>query len=411
MEHKTVGVSGLKVLEDEGEGIVSAFVSVTGLKDNVKDIIEPGAYEKTLATRMPKGVWSHDWDKPISKTLDIKEILPGSDELPKTLPNGDSWPADAGALFVKMQFNMGTQRGRDAYSDVTFFGDQQEWSIGYNVPAGGAKMDSKAQARRINTLDLYEFSPVLFGAMPAARTSSVKEAQLAYKSLQGIDLDDWLSEVEEMKTLAGPGKLETKALPGETDDDDQLEFDFTELQEKGLLSAENVTLLKKAIGVLTEVLDAAIPSEKKSEVKTAFTGIEVKEFMDIVDAVDAADVLDEKSIEEFMDMGELFDAAVKSEDTEGIESYAESLLDLIDDQMESAGQDATDGLKAMANAIASIMTKMMDEEEEEEDPENEAVDPAEKEKEEKAGQPIQLDSTDLASVMDIKGLEDFLSSH
>ena len=60
MEHKTVGVSGLKVLEDEGEGIVSAFVSVTGLKDNVKAIIEPGAYEKTLATRMPKGVWSHD---------------------------------------------------------------------------------------------------------------------------------------------------------------------------------------------------------------------------------------------------------------------------------------------------------------------------------------------------------------
>ena len=44
LEYKTVGVSGLKVLDPEN-GIIETFVSVTGLQDNVKDVIHAGAYE------------------------------------------------------------------------------------------------------------------------------------------------------------------------------------------------------------------------------------------------------------------------------------------------------------------------------------------------------------------------------
>lgn len=87
----------------------------------------------TWLARRDGTVWftgnSHDWDTPVSKTLSVKELLPGDKELPRRMPNGDPWPAGAGALKVKTQFNLDTQRGREAYSDVTFFGDEQEWCV------------------------------------------------------------------------------------------------------------------------------------------------------------------------------------------------------------------------------------------------------------------------------------------
>lgn len=168
---------------DLGNGMIEAIVSITNMEDNVKDIILPGAYEKSLKTRTPKGVWHHSWTDPIAKTHEIKELLPGDPLLPDTLPDGKPWPADAGALYVKMEFNLNTDKGRNAYEDVKFFGDSQEWSIGYKV--GEGKAYKKNGIRHIEELDLYEYSPVLFGAMSSARTTTVKNAQLAYKSLIG----------------------------------------------------------------------------------------------------------------------------------------------------------------------------------------------------------------------------------
>jgi hypothetical protein len=177
VEHKALFGGSTKVLSAE-EGIVEAIVSVTGIVDEVKDVIVPGAYAKTLAARLPKGVYSHGWDQPVSKALSVKELMPGDPNLPKKTARGEPWPREAGALMVKAQFNLNTQRGRDAYEDVKFFGDEQEWSIGYNVPTGGSRIDHKKGIRYIDSLDLFEFSPVLFGAMPMAGTHSVKRAGL-----------------------------------------------------------------------------------------------------------------------------------------------------------------------------------------------------------------------------------------
>lgn len=182
MEHKALPIADFHVV-DPDQGIVECIVSVTGIKDNVDDVIMPGAYEKTLQARTPKGVYSHDWDKPIAKTLSVRELLPGHKDLPPAL-NGKAWPAEAGALVVKAQFNLNTERGRDAYEDVKFYGDEANWSVGYNVPAGGAKTTNGV--RYIKTMDLYEFSPVLFGAMPLAGTLSVKSAQQAWTAVKDV---------------------------------------------------------------------------------------------------------------------------------------------------------------------------------------------------------------------------------
>lgn len=198
LERKALHGGGTKVINAD-EGIVEAIISVTGIVDEVKDVILPGAYAKTLATRKPKGVAHHAWDTPVSRCLDVKELMPGDPGLPKTTAKGDPWPRQAGAVIVTAQFNLETQRGMEAFSDVKFYGDEQEWSIGYDVPRGGARIDHKTGQRHIQTLALFEFSPVLFGAMPLA-------GSLASKSLYAATLD-----IEE-KTLAGSYEAVREAI-------------------------------------------------------------------------------------------------------------------------------------------------------------------------------------------------------
>ena len=199
LEHKSISTKGI-VGVDREQGIVSAIVSVTGIEDNVKDIILPGAFTKSMLTRTPKGVWSHDWKIPVSRTLEMKELQPGDPELPETLANGAPWPKEAGALKVKTQFNMNTPEGKSAFENVIFFEDEQEWSIGYQVPREAAFRDSKG-IRHIKELNWYEYSPVLFGAMSNAR--SVKDLAhdqlMSIKSILGEDAlkDELASIVEE----------------------------------------------------------------------------------------------------------------------------------------------------------------------------------------------------------------------
>lgn len=160
-----------KVL-DKDDGIVEAIVSVTGLKDEVDDVIEPRCYGKTLSIREPQGIRSHDWDRFAAKTLKVAELLPGSHELPERTNRGEPWPSEAGAVKVLMQYNLETKDGSEGFSNVKFLGPRQEWSIGYNVPRGGAHMVKGV--RHITDIELFEYSDVLFGAMPLAGTQNVK---------------------------------------------------------------------------------------------------------------------------------------------------------------------------------------------------------------------------------------------
>lgn len=166
LEHKQIPVSQVTGI-DPVDGIVEAIVSVTNIVDNVNDIILPNAYKSTLRKRNPKVVWSHDTNVPVGKTLKVEELLPGDSRLP-----ADLLAKNAGALLVKMQFNLNTSRGRDAYGDVQFFGNEQEWSIGYSVPEGKSMVDESTGIRKISQLELYEYSPVIFGAAPSTRTLS-----------------------------------------------------------------------------------------------------------------------------------------------------------------------------------------------------------------------------------------------
>lgn len=161
----------------EDEGVVTAVVSVTGVIDEVDDIIEPGAYRETLTKRKPKVCWHHSWEQPIGRVLHIEELSPGDPRLPNKTRDGKAWPKEAGALIASMQFNMKSDRGREAFEAVRFYSEsgECEWSIGYVVPAGKASRDTKG-TRRIKAMELYELSFVLFGAHTMTGTLDLKAA-------------------------------------------------------------------------------------------------------------------------------------------------------------------------------------------------------------------------------------------
>ena len=143
------------------------IASVTGVVDEVNDIVEPGAYTDTLKKRNAKIIKDHAWAERLGKTLHSEEYRPGDPRLPKTTGDGKPWPREAGALVCKVRlFN--SRAGQEAAERWREYGSEQQYSIGYVVPPGKATRDPKTGIRRIKALELYEVSDVLWGAMPLA---------------------------------------------------------------------------------------------------------------------------------------------------------------------------------------------------------------------------------------------------
>ncbi|MEU3499252.1 2'-5' RNA ligase family protein [Streptomyces hundungensis] len=195
-------------------GIARAIFAVTGVVDEVNDLILPGAFARTLAARKVKTVWHHEWKDPVGTVLDIEEWRPGDPRF-ATIPGGSHWPAAAGALVAVVQFNLRTSRGRDAYEQVKMWHDHGEaqFSIGYKVPPGGASKRHDS-VRIIHDLDLYEVSPVLHGAHPLTRSIEVKSDPVTSAPGELEHKATWSSvELKAAEPQAGRGAMVALYLP------------------------------------------------------------------------------------------------------------------------------------------------------------------------------------------------------
>ena len=179
---------------DKAEGIVECFVAGIGNKDSVGDIIQPGAFTESLKRRKPRVVWGHSWNDPIGKVLEIYEVGPNDPRLPEKMKK-----ASIGGLYAKVQFNLSTEKGREAFASVAFFGKDQEWSIGYKTLQ--ATFDPSRQANILREVELYECSPVLHGANQLTGTISVKNDPIFFAdidnmvdSLQSDEDESWFFE-------------------------------------------------------------------------------------------------------------------------------------------------------------------------------------------------------------------------
>lgn len=167
----TVPVYRFKALDD-AQGIAEMIVSVFNCKDAANDRVLPGFFAKSIKVKYPKGVWMHEWTRPIAKTLEAEEWLPGDNRLPEEIRH-------LGGLYIKAQFNLEVQDGRDAFSHLKF-GTVDEFSFGYDVTS--ERYNSKEGCNDLIEGIIYEWSPVLVGCNRRTALMSVKGQQPQVKA-------------------------------------------------------------------------------------------------------------------------------------------------------------------------------------------------------------------------------------
>lgn len=178
MEHKTCKAVVLNT--DEAQGIVECIFSVFGILDFGNDIVHSGAFTKTWNERSHKIklLDSHNTNSVLAalgKPLEFRELRRG--ELPQAIM--DEYPEATGGAWAKVQFNMKTDAGRDAFWHV-HDGDTDEWSYGYDpTDKDHTKINWRGQevvARNLRTIKQYELSPCIFGMNEATTTTDAKSA-------------------------------------------------------------------------------------------------------------------------------------------------------------------------------------------------------------------------------------------
>ncbi len=155
------------------DGQFTALVSVFGNTDSVGDVVQPGAFTKTLADWAAKGdpipvIWSHDWDDPFSHVgivMTAKETADGL-EVTGQIEDVDTNPTAAQVYRLL--------KGRR----VTQF------SFAYDVVEGAWVEGTDGTAGRygyyeLRELKLYEVGPCLVGANQETELLAAKTAALA----------------------------------------------------------------------------------------------------------------------------------------------------------------------------------------------------------------------------------------
>lgn len=177
----------VKAAADGGQGEFSALVSVFGNKDDVGDVVIPGAFTESLAEWKASGnpipvIWSHDWSDPFSHigaVTDAKETEQG--------------------LEVTAQLDLDNPKAEQVYR-LLKGGRVTQFSFAYDVEEGAwiekddnGVHDAYYELRKVK---VYEVGPTLVGAnqetdllgvKASALLSSVKEGRvLAQKHLDSL---------------------------------------------------------------------------------------------------------------------------------------------------------------------------------------------------------------------------------
>ncbi len=172
-EYKTFQFQ-LKASNDE-EGMIEGYLSVFNNVDLGNDRVMKGAFKQTLKLHKSSAqknniayifpmLWQHDPNQPIGGVTDARE--------------------DDYGLFTKAQFDLDTQRGKEAYSGYKK-GYLNQLSIGYDVIR--KSYDDKG-VRNLEELRLWEQSTVTFAMNEEALVTGVKAGNK--KTMDKKDFND-----------------------------------------------------------------------------------------------------------------------------------------------------------------------------------------------------------------------------
>jgi uncharacterized protein len=149
MQYKSVPLA-LKAAPGE-DGVFEGYASVFGVVDLGMDVVEKGAFTKSLGKRKAKMLWQHDTAQPIGTWEDIHE--------------------DDHGLFVRGRILPEVAKGREALA-LLKAGAIDSMSIGYRTIE--AAEEGNGRVRKLLEVDLFEISLVTFPMLPDAKVTDVK---------------------------------------------------------------------------------------------------------------------------------------------------------------------------------------------------------------------------------------------
>jgi uncharacterized protein len=206
-EHKSFHFE-IKATDDE-QGIIEGYLSVFNVVDQGNDRVLPGAFKRTIANSKKRAddngkkflfpmLWQHDATQPIGGVLEAVE--------------------DDYGLFTKAQFDLNTQRGREAYSGYKM-GYIDQLSIGYDPVR---KSYDEKGVRDLAELRLWEQSPVTFAMNEAALVTGVKSDEHKAGGMAQSKKDIIQSHIDDLHAIAdehvATARRHAKALHTAADD-------------------------------------------------------------------------------------------------------------------------------------------------------------------------------------------------
>ena len=180
----------IKAVHDEDEdeeryGKFEGYGSIFGNKDLGNDVIEKGAFMRSLKRKKPhqiKLLYQHKTDMPIGVFEEIKE--------------------DQQGLYVKGKLALQTQAGKEAY-ELMKMGALDGLSIGFKVNPDQVSYDKRSRRRMIKEVDLMEISLVTFPMNPKATVRSVKASEISIREWENGLRDAFQLSRSEAKVAAG----------------------------------------------------------------------------------------------------------------------------------------------------------------------------------------------------------------
>lgn len=198
--------------EDHDKGVFVGYGSYFGNKDQGNDVVQSGAFAKSISKKGPKGIkmlFNHKADEPIGVFEEMTE--------------------DNKGLKVKGRLALATQKGKEVY-ELMKMGALDGLSIGYRVDKKGYDYEDNGKKRYLKEVDLMEVSAVTFPMNTRARVQMVK----------GLSIRDWERELRDVFDLSQrEAKITAQAVVKALN-----QRDVEEESPKELLQAIN-TLTKK----------------------------------------------------------------------------------------------------------------------------------------------------------------------
>lgn len=242
-ETKSFPIAEFKAVDGEPEGTFTALVSVFGNVDHGGDIVEPGAFAKTLERYAEQGkripvIYSHD-------QMNLDHWV------------GDADPADAvetsDGLLVKARLDMEDRYGRKVHKLL----DRRvltEFSFSYGIVKSE---ENEHGGRNLKELELVEVGPTIRGMNPATEL-------LAVKSFAAVEQQEIAPLVASLTDADRAAVERTSQLLGVQIDAGQ--------KAGARLSKDTVNAITQAIDLLASLISADTADETPKSIEAQTNG-------------------------------------------------------------------------------------------------------------------------------------------